>query len=131
MALFACAGEGDSYQGFHRAECGVGCVFRLSKPICVVGEQRRCVGFDALVHGHGVGGFGNHADMPSRVPEAQPLVSDEADESEAFASLALALGKKIDCEGARFSGAFFYGAERCWEDDLRRGGIASLKRACR
>ena len=40
--------------------------------------------------------------MPSRVPEAQPLVSDEADESEAFASLALALGKKIDCEGARF-----------------------------
>ena len=40
--------------------------------------------------------------MSSRVPEAQPLVSDEADESEAFASLALALGKKIDCEGARF-----------------------------
>lgn len=102
MALFACAGEGDSYQGLHRAECGVGCVFRLGKLICVVGEQRRCAGFNALVHGHGVGCFGNHADMPSRVPEAQPLVSDEADESEAFASLALALGKKIDCEGARF-----------------------------
>ena len=37
--------------------------------------------------------------MPRCVSEAQPLVSDEADESEAFAPLAL--GKKIDREGAR------------------------------
>ena len=100
MAIFAGTGEGDSYQSLHRVERGADGVLRLGKPICAVGEQRRCAGFNALVHGHGVGGAGNHADMPSRVLEAQPLVSDEADESEAFASLAL--GKKIDCEGARY-----------------------------
>ena len=100
MALFAGTGEGDPYQGLHRVERGADGVLRLSKPICAVREQRRCAGFDALVHGYGIGGAGNHADMPSRVSEAQPLVSDETDESEAFASLAL--GKKIDCEGTRY-----------------------------
>ena len=97
MALLAGTGEGDSYQGLHRAERGVGRVLRLGKLVCAVGEQRRCVGFNAFVHGYGVGSAGDHADMPRRVPEAQPLVSDEADESEAFAPLAL--GKKIDREG--------------------------------
>ena len=53
-----------------------------------------------------VGGAGDHADMPRRVSEAQPLVSDEADESEAFAPLAL--GKKIDREGARNRAPFLW-----------------------
>lgn len=93
MALLAGTGEGDPYQGLHRAECGAGRVLRLGKLVCAIGEQRRCVGFNAFVHGYGVGGAGDHADMPSRVPEAQSLISDEADESEAFAPLAL--GTKV------------------------------------
>lgn len=109
MALLAGTGEGDSYQGLHRAERGADRVLRLGKLVCAVGEQRRCVGFNAFVHGYGVGGAGGHADMPRRVPEAQPLVSDEADESEAFAPLAL--GEKIDREGARNSGSFFIARE--------------------
>ena len=120
MALFAGTGEGDPYQGLHCAECSVGCVFRLGESVCVVGEQQRCAGFDAFVHGYGVGGFGNHADMPSRVPEAQPLVSDEADEGEAFATLAL--GKKIDCEGAQFRTPSFLVREGIGDTVLERVG---------
>ena len=62
--------------------------------------------------------------MPRCVSEAQPLVSDEADESEAFAPLAL--GKKIDREGAR-NRAPFYGAGRRWENGFRKSGRASFE----
>ena len=89
MALFARAGEGDPYQGLHRAECGAGRILWPGKLVCAVGAQRRCAGFNAFVHGYRVGGAGDYADMPSGVLEAQPLVPDEADEGEAFAPLAL------------------------------------------
>ena len=124
MALFARASERDSHQGFHRVERGAGCVFRLGKLVCAVGEQCRCAGFNAFVHGYGVGGAGDHADMPRRVPEAQPLVSDEADESEAFAPLAL--GKKVIAKAPDF-GRLFYGAGRRWENGYRKSGRASFK----
>ena len=122
MALFAGAGERDPYQSFHHVERGAGRVLRPGKFICAVGGQRRCVGFNALVHGHGVGGAWDHADMPSRVPETQPLVSDEADEGEAFATLALALGKKIDCEGAQFRAPSFLVREGIGGTVLERVG---------
>lgn len=124
MALLAGTGEGDSDQGLHRAERGAGRILRLGKLVCTVGEQRRCAGLNAFVHGYGVGGAGDHADMPCRVPEAQPIVSDEADEGEAFAPLAL--GKKIDREGVR-NRAPFYGAGRRWENGFRKSGRASFK----
>ena len=54
--------------------------------------------------------------MPRRVPEAQPLVSDETDESEAFAPLAL--GKKVIAKAPDF-GRLFFGAGRRWENGFR------------
>ena len=58
--------------------------------------------------------------MPRCVSEAQPLVSDEADESEAFAPLAL--GKKIDREGARNRAPFFMAREGAGKTILERAG---------
>ena len=124
MALLAGTGEGDSDQGLHRAERGTGRILRLGKLVCAIGEQRRCAGFNAFVHGYSIGGAGDHADMPCRVPEAQPLVSDEADEGEAFAPLAL--GKKVIAKAPDF-GRLFYGAGRRWENGYRKSGRASFK----
>lgn len=62
--------------------------------------------------------------MPRCVSEAQPLVSDEADESEAFAPLAL--GTKVIAKAPEI-GRLFYGAGRRWENDFRKSGTASFK----
>lgn len=124
MALLAGTGEGDSDQGLHRAKRGTGRILRLGKLVCAIGEQRRCAGFNAFVHGYGIGGAGDHADMPCRVPEAQPLVSDEADEGEAFAPLAL--GKKIDREGVRNWAPFLWRGKALGKR-FRKSGRASFK----
>ena len=62
--------------------------------------------------------------MPRRVPEAQPLVSDEADEGEAFAPAGP--GEEDRSRSVR-NRAPFYGAGRRWENGFRKSGRASFK----
>ena len=103
-------------------------ILRLGKLVCAVGEQRRCAGFNAFVHGYGVGGAGGHADMPRSVPEAQPLVSDEADESEAFAPLAL--GKKVIMKAPDF-GRLLLWCGRALGKRFSKERESVFQRACR